>query len=210
MNPRDYITETLATAKFPAVFTSFGKDSLLLMAYAPNATLYHFGPLSEFAQHYIMDNDLTVFSYAPADRYLVETENGKLAMIDEYAVNGLRIPTITDVVEGGNCRHGVPTNRTMSFRFPHDVALWGYKASDFIPAIVLQLEKETVLGDCRYIAPLYEMTDVDVYEALETLEIALPPIDDGVEFCSDCLDSLDRASCRHNLEYFRQRFTKEN
>lgn len=194
MKAETYISDCLATAQRPAVFVSFGKDSLLLLHLArqarPDITIYHFADeLSEFAEQFIIQNDLTVYSYAPADRYLVPNGEG-LALIDEYALNDTRIPVVTPIVSGADCRHGIPLQRTPSFRFPHDLVLWGYKCEESCEAVGTAFPKEMLIGGARFVAPLYEMTDADVYQALETLGIPFEDERNEMEVCDDCLNAV--------------------
>lgn len=210
--PRTYISDVLANAKSPALLLSFGKDSLLLQHLAreicPNITLYTFGDsLSAFAEQFIIKNDLTVFRYAPADRYLVPNGEG-LALVDEFALNGTRIPLVHPIVKGDDCRHGVSEKRTPQFRFSHDVTLWGYRATDWCDAVGTTFDKEIQLGGSRFYAPLYDFTDVDVFEALETLEIEYADEPNELEFCEDCLNAVNSSDWDRDaaLAGFRHRF----
>jgi len=125
-----YITETLARAKSPCVLSSFGKDSQLLLHLVreqrKDIPVYFFGDsLPTFAKQFIIDESLTVLNYAPADRYLVPNGEG-LALVDEYSLGRVRIPMLSEVVQGENCVHGVSETRTPYFNFAHDVVFWGY------------------------------------------------------------------------------------
>lgn len=211
MNPRAYIKEVLASAKNPALMLSFGKDSVLLLKYAQdagfNGTIYHWGnELSDFAEDFILSNDLTVFSYAPVDRYLLPSGDG-LALIDEYALNNHRVPTVRDVVKGDKCDHGVLKQTTSAFRFPHSVTLWGYRAVDDVPVIGMTLAKEIEVGGTKFIAPLYEMSDAQVYAELDELGLSYEE-DNSVEFCDHCLDVINNSNWdrEESLTSFRQRF----
>src|ERR1043165_1863071 len=100
-NLLDTIADLFATARNPALLCSFGSDSTLLLHFARqvrrDVPVYYFGDdLPEFAQQLVIDDDLTVFSYAPADRYLVPRSKG-LALIDEYDINGQRVPMVSKV-----------------------------------------------------------------------------------------------------------------
>lgn len=210
--PHAYISHVLEAAKRPALFLSFGKDSLLLYHLAREVNLgittYYFGDeLSAFAEQFIIRNELSVFSYAPADRYLVPNGEG-LALIDEYALNNTRIPVITPIVSGDNCRHGISQVRTPAFRFPHDKVLWGLKRGETCEAVGVTFEKEIDLGSLTVYAPLYEMTDADVYQALETLEIPYSNERNEIEFCDDCLNAVINSDWDKSaaLAGFRRRF----
>jgi hypothetical protein len=95
------ITEALAPAQSPAVLCSFGSDSTLLLHFArqvrPDIAVYYFGDtLPELARQMVLRNDLTIYSYAPADRYLVPVGE-RVVLVDEYAVNGVRVPMVSKV-----------------------------------------------------------------------------------------------------------------
>lgn len=181
-------------AQRPALFLSFGKDSLLLLhlvrAVRPDIAIYYFGDdLSSFAEQFIMDNDLTVMNYAPVDRYLVPNGD-ELALIDEYALNDTRIPLVTPIVKGNDCQHGLPEKRTPAFSYGHDLTLWGYKRGESCDAVGVDFPKEMNIGGSKFIAPLYEMTDADVFEALETLGIDYEPEKNEIEFCDECINAV--------------------
>jgi len=209
---RDYIASVLAQAKSPCVLVSFGKDSQLLLALVreiqPDIPLYFFGDeLTKFAEQFIIDHDLTVFNYAPADRYLIPNGDG-LALVDECAMGRARIPLLTEVVKGNGCRHGVANARTSQVRWPYDTVLWGYKRDESMPAVGQTFGKEIPFGDFRLVAPLYELTDADVYEALETLGLDYDPEPDEVEFCDECLNAVINSDWDKDaaLSGFRARF----
>jgi hypothetical protein len=209
---RQYIQTVLAQAKSPSLLCSFGKDSQLLQHLArevkPDIPIYYFGDeLPEFAGQFILDNDLTVYNYAPVDRYLVPNGEG-IALVDEYSLGKVRLPMLSAVIKGDACQHGVSEQRTPYFRFPHDVVFYGYKHEETMPAVGISFEKEVQIGDLQLVAPLYEMTDADVFEALEYLEISYADDSDETEFCEECLDAIihsdwDRQAALAN---FRTRF----
>ena len=205
--------QAIQEAKRPALLLSFGKDSLLLHCLAKQVrsdiALYYFGDtLSEFATQMIIDNDLTVFNYAPVDRYVVPNGEG-VALVDEYILNGTRVPFVSPIVKGDGCTHTLSLTRTPAFRYPHDLTLWGYRKLDWQDAVNTVFPCENIVGGSRFIAPLYEMTDADVFEALETLEIPYGDERNEIEWCDECLtavigDDWDRAA---SLSAFRNRFS---
>lgn len=206
------IAESLTTAQRPAVFVSFGKDSLLLLHLVrkinPDIPVYYFSDeLSSFAADVIQEQNLTVMSYPPADRYLVPNGEG-LALIDEYSIGNERVPVVSPIVAGENCKHGVPELRMPYFPFAHDVVFWGMKQGETCEAVGTTFEREIQLGHSKFIAPLYEMTDRDVYEALETLEIDYPEKEDEMELCNVCLDAIINSDWDQEaaLAGFRQKF----
>jgi len=65
------ISETLSTARNPAVLCSFGSDSTLLLHFARQVRrdipVYYFGDsLPDLAAQLVINDDLTIFNYAPA------------------------------------------------------------------------------------------------------------------------------------------------
>lgn len=210
-NVQAYLTEQLSNATSPAILVSFGKDSLLLLHLArkvrPDTTIYYFNDdLSPFAQRVIIENNLTVLRYAPADRYIVPNGDG-IALVDEYAINDTLLPVISPIVTGDSCKHSLPTRRTSTFRFNHDLALWGYKQSDHMEAVGTTFEKENMVGEVRFIAPLYGLTDADVYNALDELKIPYQNERNEIEWCQGCIDLVVQDWDREaSLTAFRSRF----
>lgn len=210
---RRNITEALNGAQHPAVLCSFGSDSTLLLHYARQARrdipAYYFGDsLPEPAQRLVIDDDLTILSYAPADRYLVPQGDG-LALIEEYDFNSQRVPVVSPVVKGPRetCTAESSGQRTPSFCFPHDVVLWGYRATDSNELITTTFARETTLGHTRFIAPLYDLTVDQVLNALDALGLDYVT-DDAAEFCGECLNAVLNGNWDRDaaLAGFRSRF----
>jgi 3'-phosphoadenosine 5'-phosphosulfate sulfotransferase (PAPS reductase)/FAD synthetase len=212
INILDSIQQVLAGAQSPAILCSFGTDSALLLHYARQVkrdiSTYYFGDeLPAFAAHMVINDDLTVHSFAPVDRYLVP-DGDKLSMIDEYSFNGVRVPMISTVKPGENCRHGNYSSFSNNFYFAHDVMLWGYRYEDEISLLSnIKFEREIQLGHTRLIAPLYDLSTDQVWNALDALELSYVD-DDAEHFCDACLDAVlstdwDRDAA---LAGFRARF----
>ena len=87
INVQQIITNYLNTARHPALLCSWGRDSALLLYYARQVKrdlpVYYFGDeLPELAAQMVVNDDLTVLSCAPVDRYLV-AQGEELAQVDE-------------------------------------------------------------------------------------------------------------------------------
>lgn len=195
-------------AKNPAIFCSFGKDSLLVLRLALEAgfsgPIYHLGTeLSAFAQQEILDRDLTVFAWPPADRYLVPDGEG-LAQVDEFVVGSVRLPTISPVTRGEKCDHGEYPRFTRPFNFPHDMALTGYKKADRNSVIGTVFAREVNIGPTRLVNLLYDWTDEQVIDALGFT----PPEENAVEYCNECLAIIHSSGWDRDaaLASFRRRF----
>jgi len=206
------IRPTLATAQRPALWLSFGPDSMLLLDYARqagfNGAIYHFGDdLSKLAQQVIIDDNLTVYGCAPIDSYLIPNGDG-LALVDEYPLGDTRVPMVSPIVKGDSCRHGALTRRTRHFPYPHDITLWGYRHDDWCEAVGETFTREINLGVTWLVAPLYELTDSDVYAACDAIGIAYDDDTNDVAMCDECLNAIINSDWdrQASLNGFRERF----
>jgi hypothetical protein len=214
---RHNIEAALKDTRHPAILCSFGSDSTLLLYFARQARrdipVYFFGDdLPELAQQLVLRDDLTIYSYAPADRYLVPQGEG-LALVEEYAVNGQRVPMVSKVRSGTRetCAAESSPLRTPSFYFPHDVVLWGYRSTDHNELIDATFEREVQIGHTKFIAPLYDLTTDQVLNALDALGLDYVE-DDDVEFCDECLNAVLNSDwdAQAALAGFRSRFHLNN
>lgn len=232
---REIVREVLGAAEHPAVLSSFGKDSMLLLSLVrevKNIPVIWFRPQDErFAKKIILDWDLEVWSWEPSDVYVLPNIEG-LSLIREQAFGNHRFPVVVDIEEGEQCMADVFPQRTPEL-FPHfDVLLIGYKDSDlhwtlggsgFCPPDGWQLGKSKVF------APLRHLTDEQIWQAIREKEI---PYDvdrydhqgsdpDSVQACTRCLTSNEKeVFCpkenrmipvinwqpQERLKEFRQRF----
>lgn len=208
---RRYIKNVLAQAKNPSLLVSFGKDSLLLLHLVreikPNISIFWFGDkLSRFAESVIKDNDLQVYSYAPADRYLVPNGDG-YSLIDEYSFGQSRVPLVSDLFKSDLCELNLPAIRTPLFNWQSDITFWGGKATDSHPLIGHLPAKEFQLGDTKMVAPLWTYSDEDVFECLEAMAIPYEPETNDIPVCQACLDEIEATMDREaSLGAFRGRF----
>jgi hypothetical protein len=190
----DTINAELTTAQSPAVLLSFGKDSLLLMALARQvrtditAIWFDDGTTDRHAAEAIIrDWSLTCYTYGPANIYTVE-DSGRLAVISEYSINGTLLPLVTDVVVGdGVCLQTI--QRTPSLYMPFDLLLSGYKDCDthWLADGTLLYPEGLVVGGARLIAPLRTLTDAEVLNWLNQLNVLHSPAADELTVCTDCL-----------------------
>lgn len=197
--------EILERAKNPAIFCSFGKDSLLVLKMARDTGFtgpcYYFGErLNPLAQKTIIDHSLTVYSWPATNRYIVP-DGDEWAQVDEYLIGGTLLPLISPIVRGNKCGHMRFTEQfTRAFLYPHDVTLTGYKASDQV--LGLTFPREVDLGVTRIVNPLYDWSDKDVIDALGFT----PPDTSAIEYCEDCLRVLETMDKDAALARFRSRF----
>ena len=210
---RRHIRESLSQAKNPALLCSFGKESLVLLKLTreikPDISIFYFGDkLSRLAETIIKDDDLQVYSYAPADRYLVPNGDG-YSLIDEYSFGQVRVPLISDLKLGENCElEKLPTVRTSLFNWQSDLTLWGYRALDVHPLVKIRFPQRFPLGDTVMDAPLWNWTERDVFNAVEELRISYEPEQSEVEVCGRCFEEINQTIDNEAvLTAFNQRFS---
>lgn len=203
---REVISAALKSAEAPAVLSSFGKDSQLLLFLVREINKdipvlwFRSGLLNQqkaFAKRVIRTWDLAVHGYHPADVYLLPNGEG-LTLVREQAFGRHRLPVLMDVEPGEQCVGDFPSARTHHQSLHFDAYLFGYKDSDhhevlggagFSPADGWEL------GEGRVYAPLRHMTDADVWQAIRELGVpydverydrkGLDP--DSALFCTACL-----------------------
>jgi 3'-phosphoadenosine 5'-phosphosulfate sulfotransferase (PAPS reductase)/FAD synthetase len=203
---RQIIKEVLAEAEHPAVFWSGGKDSSLLLALVREvksdvpAIWFRSGLTPEqerFAKAQVVALDLHVWSWEPADVYVVP--NGeRLSLVREQAFGPQRFPVLSDIEEGERCVADVASGRTPQL-YPHFDALFlGYRDSDSHDALGgsgFCPPDGWALGRAKVYAPLRHMTDSDVWAAIREMDV---PYDterydrggtdpDSVVACTACL-----------------------
>jgi hypothetical protein len=208
----NYIRKTLAQAENPSVLVSFGKDSLVLLKLVrqikPDISIFYFGDrLSRFAESVVKENDLQVYSYAPADRYLVPNGDG-YSLIDEYSFGQTRVPLISDLVPSTSCElENLSPTRTPWFDYNADLTLWGYHQGDFHPLVESVFPQRFQLGATVMDAPLYSWSERDVLGAIEELRIPYEPEVNEVQVCDNCLNEINATLDREaSLAGFHSRF----
>ena len=237
---RDIIRDVLAEAEHPAVLMSFGKDSQLLLALVrevkPDVPCIWFKSgltpaRQRFAKSQILTLDLEVWSWEPADVYVVPNGEG-LSLVREQAFGSQTFPVLSDIEEGGTCIADVAAGRTPAL-YPHFThLLLGYKDSDshdalggpgFCPA------DGWALGRAKVYAPLRAMSDEEVWQAIREMGVPYDvsrydeggPDPDSLPACTACLkEGAGEVFCRkenafiprvewdrrESLRAFRQKF----
>lgn len=189
---RKTIRDALATAQSPAVLCSFGKDSLLVLALVRELRTdvpvlwFRDGTANEaFARRIIHEWNLTAFSPAPADVYLVAEHT----MVHEYDLDGARAPLVIDLVPGEECALRKFTRRTADLLLPFDVLLTGYKDTDthWLKGPTALWEEGVMAGRMRVVAPIRHMTDEQVRSALVEMNVPYEPGEDELPLCTRCM-----------------------
>lgn len=204
---RSKVREALATAQCPAVLSSFGKDSMLLLTLArevcdPAVLWFRDGTDESFAKSVIRDWHLTAFSWGVADQYLL-VFGDKVALIAEYSFGDDRLPVLTDVVEG---TVPVPTTpRTPKLYTPFDVILWGAKDVDshWVKGDGKFKEDGFMLGRARVFAPIRHLNDEQVLTELKRLGTPYRTESDELQL------PREQWPEERSLTEFRQRFGLE-
>ena len=187
---REIIADALDGAKFPIVLWSAGKDSQLLLKLVNDvretpALWFRSADRkrNRFAEQFIADSGLTAYSWEPADRYILP--NGEeMSLIEEYSFGHRRVPFVSDIAPGERCAVNLPKERVAFVNYDFDVTFAGSKQCDSHP---LATPPE------GFVYPLWEMSDVEVWEAIRELEISVEESvydgrePDGPALCTRCL-----------------------
>lgn len=213
---RAKIREILAHSAAPAVLSSFGKDSLLLLDLVreviPHPTVLWFrtGMDERFARRIIRDWQLTAFSWAPAAVYLVSRGNDR-TMVQEYSIGEHRLPVLVDLIPGEPCIACKLQQRTSNLYLPFDTLLVGWKDTDehWLKGNALLAPDGFLAGRSTVYAPLRHMTDDAVRAAVKDRQIPFEPTPDELPVCSHCLSSEEDSLPEMPVEAFRERFELE-
>jgi 3'-phosphoadenosine 5'-phosphosulfate sulfotransferase (PAPS reductase)/FAD synthetase len=203
---RANVVRSLATSASPAVLSSFGKDSLLLLwlvrQIRPDTPVIWFrtGQDERFAKSVIRDWQLTTFSWAPAAVYAVAS-NGRRALVHEYGLGESRFPVLSDLSAAGPCAARQFTERLPTLYLPFDRLLIGYKDSDahWAKGEARLFGPDTQFGQAVVEAPIRHLTDAQVMGAIMDNHIPYQPVDDELALCTSCLATVP-------LTEFRSRF----
>lgn len=188
---RQIIRNALTTAQSPAVMCSFGKDSMLLLTLVREirqdvpVLWFRDGTSEKFARRIIREWNLTAFSPAPADVYLV----GPHTMIHEYDLDGPCVPMVIDLAQGEECALQKFPQRTTNLFLPFDVLLTGYKDTDthWLKGRAKLWEDGAMAGRTLIIAPIRHMSDDQVRAALAEMNIPYRVGDDELPLCTACM-----------------------
>jgi hypothetical protein len=206
------VRETLAHSVSPAVLSSFGKDSMLLLDLVreviphPNVIWFRTGVDETFARRIIREWNLTAFSWRPADVYLVCGQ--QTTMVQEYSVGEHRLPVLVDLVESDQCATcRWPNLRTPTLFLPFDTLLVGWKDTDehWLKGNAPLATDGFTIGRSKMYAPLRHMTDEAVRAGIIDRKIPFEPTPDELPICIHCLESLPEMP----VEEFRQRYELE-
>ena len=179
------IRRVLETYKRPAVMSSFGKDSMVMLDILKRMgvklpVIFHREPYCPskdlFANEAIEREQYAVFDYQPSETAVVKN-NGHMEIVNFYQV-GPRLwnwmPTGIRKPEEGKpwlCGYVDLYRKPFgTFEFPWDVAFLGHKSSDVDPVlgpIPLAVDIKVNDGGCHYAYPVRHFTDADVWSYTE-------------------------------------------
>lgn len=191
----------------PAVLSSFGKDSMLLLWLVrdvrPDTPVIWFrtGLDESFGRRMVREWNLTVFRWEPAEVYLLRSGLQR-TLVTEYSIGADRLPLLTDL-DGhrGPCAAKKFADRTPALFLPFDTLLVGWKDSDthWVKGDAPLAKDGFMLGSAQVIAPLRHMTDSAVRSAIVDHEIPFEPAPDELALCTECIATMP-------LPLFRSRF----
>jgi hypothetical protein len=183
----------LEDAVTPAALISFGKDSMLLLELMREVRtdfdVIHFGPVSKFAENIIKQYDLTVYSWNPAQRSIL-IDGDTTVLVDDYSFGGELMPVIQDIEPNDVCCGTVNDKPPlMDWAYNWSDTFLGWKATDSHPIFANQphIIDGMPFGNTKLYAPLRDLTDSDVFQALFERGIVVPPENGSVNLCTRCL-----------------------
>jgi len=209
---REIIKETLNGARRPVILWSGGKDSMLLLwlvrALRPDTDILWFredltSEQKEFPLSVIRDENLTVSTFAPAQRYYLPNEGG-LTLVSEYQIGNQRLPHLADVEHSDRCGLEISQERTPFVSYPWDLSFIGIKKTDYHPLLHgIELLPDGNFGNTKICAPLRDMTDEEVWNAIYELDIPYDrkrydqrgPDPDSLYACTRCLTGQGEVFC---------------
>lgn len=200
------VRELLMRSSSPAVLSSFGKDSMLLLwlvrQVRPETPVVWLrtGFDERFARRVIRNWDLTVFRWHPADIYLL-TDGEQRTLVHEYGVGEQRLPLLIDLDGPGPCATEVFPERTATLFLPFDTLLVGWKDSDthWVKGDAPLAQNGFELGAAKVFAPLRHMSDAAVRSAIIDHDIPYEPVPDELSLCTHCVSTVP-------VKEFRSRF----
>lgn len=153
----------------------------------------------------IIEKDLSVISPMPVDRFVVQTGQN-IALVDDYLINGQRIPIIRDAVHSDfSCILDISKERCAEVPFPYDLVLTGWKKGETHAVLGdFELSQSEMVGNAEFYSPLFDLTDEEVFGLCAYLDVALPEYyktdgetgDTGnILACSECLKGADEVIC---------------
>lgn len=175
-----FIADELVKYKNPIVFSSFGKDSMVMLDIIKTTgyklpILFHREPFHpkkyEFANRIILNNEYTVYDYPPLlTKVAKKGDNIEIINLHQvygrvnYMPTGLR-PRVADkdYLCGLYDLYDKPT--VQNYEFIWDLGLIGHKDTDrdpILPVTGLKTNKHSI-GSCSFLFPLKDFTDGDIW-----------------------------------------------
>jgi len=185
---KSFIIEQIKNYNNPIVFSSFGKDSMVMLSLIKQCNLklpilFHKEPFCpskyEFSNTIILSEGYTVYDYPPLST--VVTKRGEVIEIvglyqigDEvsYMPTGIKKPKDDKFLCGLVDIYNKPKG---SYNFPWDLGLIGHKASDK-DLIIKNTELATnkyMSKNCDFIFPLIDFTDKDIWDYHERFKLRI-------------------------------------
>lgn len=216
---RANVRRELREAASPAVFCSFGKDSLLVLALArevrPDIPVVWFQTAAtnvKFARRITREWNLNVYGYAPADQYLL-AQDDQVTLVQEYSVGDERLPVLIDLQDGEKCSLTAFPLRTTQMYLPFDLLLVGYKDVDthWVKGEAKLFGENLKLGRAKVAAPIRHMTDDAVRAALLEMHIPQDETDDRLPLCTHCMtQDSDEVYCPDRGRYIpKEQWSRE-
>lgn len=187
---RKLIDDSLKTAKNPCILWSGGMDSSLVLKLIQEFAeidILHFKMDVDGIEKLLMEQDLEVTMYPPANRYFVPNEHG-LSLVDEYSFNGL-VPLIRDFVEGEKCSLELGDAR-VNLNFPYDTVFTGVLKGDthFLTGdSPFGKEEISENSGVRFIHPLMSWTKDEVKTMVRALDVKYAEGTGEIGACTNCL-----------------------
>jgi len=186
-NAKKLIEEQIKQYSNPIVFSSFGKDSMVMLDLIKSIgiklpIIFHKEPFEpkkyEFANKVINDNDYVVYDYPPIYSAITK-RNDDIEIINFHQVKGHvnYMPTGIRKPNGGDFLCGLKdiyNKPHANFDFPWDLGFIGHKSTDKDPILgnVPLISAGYTTKSCDFVFPLKEFSDEDVWNY--TIEHNLP------------------------------------
>lgn len=184
------ISKVMAAARRPAIMSSFGKDSMVMLEIVRRMEIdlpivFHREPFLphkyRFANKVIDQWGLTVYDYAPSQTF-VQMEGACVEVLNAYdsGARPMLLPTgISKPGEGERTMcalHDFYLKPTGTFNYPFDFVFVGHKSSDVDPiygAVPLYSDVANNVGTPSVAFPLRYFTDDDVWEFHERFDVPI-------------------------------------
>jgi hypothetical protein len=192
------------------LFFSAGADSLLLLhmlielqAGFSTVCFEHTFTKEQKEQldEWIVEYEMRVFSYSPANVYLIGNDE-EVSLIEEYAMlGGVTMPFIRDCVHDD--RRCAVDDVTVDGFLPvapigFSLNLFGVRSEDRHYAVgnVWKTQRSEPVSGFVYLAPLWDWTKAEVLEGLAHYHLQPPKLDTGdLPVCLNCLKGSGTVFC---------------